>query len=141
VLSGQDVLVDAPHLVSRFPSLLMGDRNKAETWNKTVTLSGQKELGLDDEKINDFVFQTTHWLSRTAWLWNRVYKCKKIKEVDEPWKMEKAKFAFCEDSSTFEKLEDCKEYKASVDSPYNYRCIRASKFQGVDYAPKVYLVQ
>lgn len=141
VLSGQDIVVDAPHLVSRFPSLLLGDHNDLATWNKTSALSNKADLGIERTEIEKFSFKMSHWLSRPAWFWNDVYTCSNIKEVAEPWKAETAKFAFCEDSSTFEKKEDCKEFNASVDSPYNRRYMHALQFPDVDYAPKVLLVQ
>lgn len=141
VLSGQDILVDAPHLVSRFPTLLQGDPKDITTWNRTAALSHQDDLGINLNAIEEFAFKEKHWLSRPAWFWNSVYTCDKIKEVAEPWKAETANFAFCEDSSTFEKTEECKEFYASVDSPYNRRFVHAKQFPDVDYAPKVLLVQ
>jgi len=141
VLSGQDIVVDAPHLVSRFSSLLLGDHDKLATWNKTTALSAKADLGIDHTYIEAFAFERSHWLSRPAWFWNDVYMNSNIKEVEEPWKAETAKFAFCEDSSTFEKHDDCREFNASVDSPYNRRYIHAVQFPDVDYAPKVLLVQ
>ena len=81
------------------------------------------------------------WLSRPAWFWNGVYKCDKIKEVKEPWKVDEPKFVFCEDSSTFEPKDSCKEFYSAVESPYNQRFIHAKLFDAVDYAPKVLLIQ
>jgi hypothetical protein len=140
VLPGQDILVDAPHLVSRFPSILKGNPEDVEKWNKTATFSDEDELGLNLENIDGFTFKPRHWLSRPAWFWNSVYSCGKIKEVTEPWNSVTPKFAFCEDSSTFEKKEDCKEFYASIDSPYNRRFIHEAQFPKVDYAPKVLLL-
>jgi hypothetical protein len=140
VLPGQDILVDAPHLVSRFPSLLQGDHEDVATWNKSATFLNQDELGLDLDNIGEFAFKPQYWLSRPAWFWNRVYACREIKEVAEPWNAETPKFAFCEDSSTFEKIEECSEFHASIDSPYNRRFVHKTRFPKVDYAPKVLLL-
>jgi len=140
VLPGQDLLVDAPHLVTRFPSLLVEDPEDLANWNKTTSFS-VTELPLDLEKLNDFYFKNDFWLSRPAWFWNGVYTCDKIREVKEPWKSEEPKFVFCEDSSTFEKKELCKEFYATFESPYNQRFVHAKPFKDVDYAPKVLLIQ
>lgn len=140
ILPGQDILVDAPHLVTRFPSLLAEDHEDLSNWNKTTSFTKTK-LPLDFEKLDDFSFKNDFWLSRPAWFWNRVYTNNKIMEVKEPWKSEEPKFAFCEDSSTFEKKELCKEFYATFESPYNQRFVHAKQFKDVDYAPKVFLIQ
>ena len=140
VLPGQDILVDAPHLVSRFPSLLQGDHQNASAWNKTTAFS-EGELGMNSDFIKNLRFEKKRWLSRPAWLWNLVYNCSKIEEVSEPWKAETPKFCFCEDSSTFEKKKLCKEYYAPMDSPYNRRFVKATRFENVDYGPKTLLLQ
>ena len=56
VLPEQDILVDAPHLVSRYPSLITGDKEKIETWNKTAQLVGHEQLGLDTNLIECYRF-------------------------------------------------------------------------------------
>lgn len=139
VLPGQDILVDAPHLVSRFPSLLTEDTEDLANWNKTASFS-RTNIPLDFEKLDKFTFNNDYWLSRPAWFWNNIYKYDKIKEVKEPWKAQEPKFAFCEDSSTFERIELCKEFYAAIDSPYNQRFVHAKPFKDVDYAPKVLLI-
>lgn len=140
VLPGQDILVDAPHLVSRFPSLLTEDTEDLANWNKTTSLSRTK-LPLDYKKIDGFYFKNDFWISRPAWFWNGIYKHDEIKEVKEPWKTEELKFAFCEDSSTFEKIEECREFYSAVESPYNQRFVHAKPCEDVDYGPKVLLIQ
>ena len=44
VLPEQDILVDAPHLVSRYPSLMTGDVTNIETWNRTAQLLGSVDI-------------------------------------------------------------------------------------------------
>lgn len=137
VLPGQDILVDAPHLVSRYPSLLKGNPSNVSTWNKTANFDTFKNLGLDYKKIEDFRFKKDYWLSRPAWFWNGVAGCQKIKEVSEPWARKETHHVFCEDSSSFHKREECKEFVAESDSPYTRRFVR--KFSGVKYQPRVRL--
>ena len=72
VLPGQDILVDAPHLVSRYSSLLTSNLREVETWDKTVSLRGVKSLGIRYRKIAEYRFARENWLSRQAWFWNKV---------------------------------------------------------------------
>jgi len=137
VLSGQDILVDAPHLAYRFPSLLLGNHSDVNTWNKTANFSSFKNLGLNHKKIENFRFKKEHWLSRPAWFWGEISKCQDIREITEPWTKEKVNYVFCEDSSSFHKRENCKEFVADLDSPYVRRFIRG--FKNVEYRPKVRL--
>lgn len=124
VLPGQDILVDAPHLVMRYPSLLKGDHTKAETWNMTAKFENFEKLDLDFETIERFRFKRDHWLSRPAWFSSQISGCQNIKEVREPWTKEETKFVFCEDSSSFYDKEECKSFIATTDSPYDRRFVR-----------------
>ena len=54
VLPGMDILVDAPHLVSRFPSLLKGDRSRVETWNAVTVRHTDEVPGMDTEVLAPF---------------------------------------------------------------------------------------
>jgi hypothetical protein len=131
VLPGQDILVDAPHLVSRYPSLLSGDRADVETWNKTARLVCYDELGLSTEVIERFRLKKEHWVSRPAWFWRELRECEEIKEVREPWTIERPNWVFCEDTSRF--CEEYTEFVADVDSPFARRFV--SRLEGVDYQP------
>jgi len=137
VLQGQDILVDAPHLVSRYPSLLQGDLSNVNIWNRTATFEKFEQLGLKHEVIEDFRFKRDYWLSRPAWFWKKVSNDNRITEIAEPWKREITSYVFCEDSSCFYEREKCKEFKAELESPYDRRFIL--KFEDVDYEPKVRL--
>jgi hypothetical protein len=139
VLPGQDVLVDAPHLVSRCPSLLKTDHKSHDEWNKTTSFKFE-ELPLDHEKIEMFRFKNEMWLSRPVWLWNSISNSSDIAEVSEPWKKENIKFKFCEDSSTFESVKNCREFRAGVDSVYVQRFINRPLIEGVDYQPTTRLL-
>lgn len=137
VLPGQDILVDAPHLISRYPSLLNGSHDSLETWSKIALPFLKSELNIDNEKINCYKFKKDFWLSRPAWLWAEVSKDNKILEVSTPWKREKTKFLFCEDSSTFENQKNCLEFRADVDSVYVQRYVNSPLIEGVNYQPRV----
>jgi len=135
VLPGQDILVDAPHLVSRYPSLLKGNPSNISTWNNTANFDTFKNLNLDYKKIEKFRFKKDYWLSKPAWFWNGVAGYQKIKEVSEPWARKETPYVVCEDSSRFRKREKCEEFVAESESPYVRRFVQ--KFDNVEYRPQV----
>lgn len=140
VLPGQDILIDAPHLVSRFPSLLGGEKENVKTWNQTARFVEYKDLPLDFKKLENYRFKKDFWLSRPAWFWQGITESEDIDEVLNPMKKEEFDFLFCEDSSTFENRKICRVFKADVDSPYTRRFIHAEMFKDVNYTPKIRLL-
>lgn len=137
VFPGQDILVDAPHLVWRFPSLLTGDLSRLRTWNKTASFGPLKDLGIRLDKIRKFSFKNRHWLSRPAWFWQDVIECDSILEVREPWKKANYDYVFAEDSSQFSRRGSCREFTSDVDSPFRRRFVR--QFSDYDYRPRIRL--
>ena len=125
VLAGQDVLVDAPHLVSRFPSLLSGPRKKAASWNKTAQLGRKAVIGLRSASIKDFAYKQTEWLSRPAWFWPRVMTSDKIAEVRNPFgqSTDNPDLVFCEDVSYFLPRDQAREFIADIPSPFVRRYV------------------
>ena len=144
VLSAQDVLVDAPHLVSRYPSLLKGGLNSPRTWNRTTSLSRDK-TGLNLALIHPFEFPRPGWLSRPAWFWKKLSSSEKIKEVTDPWTKLAPDFVFCEDISRFLPVESAREFVADVPSPFvrrfvvkrGSRAARRIDVKDVQYEPAV----
>ena len=135
VLPGQDILVDAPHLVSRYPSLLKGGRKNVKRWNRTASFASLNKLGIDHAKIEDSRFQKTGWISRPAWFWRDVSKSTDIDEVKDPWNAEQPEWVFCEDTSTFEPPDKCRQFVADLPSPFVQRFVR--KVANVEYTPSV----
>lgn len=135
VLPEQDILVDAPHLVSRYPSLIKGDKDNIETWNETAQLADYTKLGLDPDPIEPYRFKKDYWISRPVWFWDKLRECENIKEVTEPWLTVIPDWVFCEDTSRFHEQADCKEFLADIASPFTRRFVR--NFDGVDYQPRV----
>ena len=135
VLPEQDILVDAPHLVSRYPSLLIGDAEEIEVWNRTARLTSHEELGLTKNLIEPFRLKKDHWLSRPVWFWDRLRECEDITEVREPWEFRAPGWVFCEDMSAFYDGVDYKEFVADVESPFARRFVR--RFDRVEYRPVV----
>ena len=135
VLPEQDILVDAPHLISRYPSLMTGDNTEIETWNRTAHLTSYKKLGLQTDSIAKFRFKKDYWLSRSVWFWDELRECEEILEVNEPWKTTRENFVFCEDASRFYEEEVCREFVADTESPFARRFVK--EFENVDYKPRV----
>jgi hypothetical protein len=137
VLSGQDMLVDAPHLVSRFPSLLKGNGKTPAAFNRTAAIRPPEELGIDHKKISAHRFAKTDWLSRPAWYWPNISALDKIEEVQKPWETKHTDLAFCEDTSRFIAKKDCHEFVADLPSQFARRFV--ARVDGIDYRPEVRL--
>lgn len=135
VLPGQDVLVDAPHLVSRFSSLFKGNRMSETAWNKTAVIGRLSSEILDNEMLAPFAFSKQHWVSRPCWFWNAVSRSETIQEIKNPWELVKRKdVVFCEDISAFLPRERTHEFVADVDSVFARRFV--ARLSGVDYEPQ-----
>jgi hypothetical protein len=129
ILGGQNTLVDAPHLVSRFPSLL-GEEPSIQSLN---ALSGPKPpLSAVLEK---YAFKKSNWLSRPAWFWEILKEDPAITEVSNPWERKDFPFCFCEDTSTFVACGEEREFVASVPSPFTRRFVKI--VDGVEYVPEL----
>ena len=136
VLPEQDILVDAPHLVSRYPSLIVGDREQIEIWNETAQLVDFSKLEkMNTDLIEPYRFKKSYWVSRPVWFWDELCECEDIKEVSEPWLTEKPDWVFCEDTSCFHNEAECKEFLAAVASPFTRRFVKNAN--GVNYQPRV----
>jgi hypothetical protein len=133
VLPELDILVDAPHLVSRYPSLMTGDKEDIETWNRTPQLTSYTELGLKTDTIERFRLEKEFWLSRPVWFWDGLRECEEIEEVREPWTTKRPNWVFCEDISKFYDGE-CHEFVAEVESPFARRFVK--KFDHINYQPR-----
>ena len=140
VLPAQNILVDAPHLVLRYPSLLEGDDKKIGTWNKTAQLVDHHKLGLDIDLIAPYRFKNDYWISRPVWYWSKLRECESIPEVAEPWLIEKPHWVFCEDASRFHNQKSCREFLAHTTSPFTRRFVKRFKRVNnkiVKYEPEV----
>lgn len=134
VLLSQNALVDAPHLASRFPSLIEDSEN-VDAWNQTTHLSELDVLRNDDLLAHAFV--RPDWLSRPTWYWSQVSQLSSIEEVADPWSAQRSEFVFCEDTSTFCREEVATLFAAPLDSPFSLRYIRNLKT--VAYTPSFLL--
>ncbi len=123
VLPGQDIIVDAPHLVSRYPSLLNGNARLISTWNKAASIGKENLVGIKHTRIKQFRFSAGDWLSRPGWFWKGLSNHQTIPEVANPWSIEKPGFVFCEDMSCFLPREAAREFVADLTSQYVRRFV------------------
>jgi len=116
VISSQDVLVDAPHLVSRFPSLLVESPDDHEAWNETAHPG--PATGLRTGEIDAHRYPLSPFLSRDVWFWTSLRADKSIPEVAKPFSARTSPFLFCEDVSRFLMPEATREFVADVAGDY-----------------------
>lgn len=135
VLKEQDILIDAPHLVSRFPSLLK-DNQDINAWNGLCVRGVSEIPGLEMTVLEPFRLEKPYWISRPVWFWQGVVDCHDIAEVREPWNIDSPEWVFCEDASAFYKEEECHEFKAETISPFAGRFIKDFSGLRVDYFPR-----
>lgn len=140
VLPGQHVLVDAPHLISRYPSLLVGESRLKSAWNATAVLHDWSPSSVHTGRIEKDRFARPHWLSRVAWWADSISENREVLEVEKPWSYEKPRYVFAEDTSKFHNPRECQEFVAAANSPYSRRFIRRPRGVEVRYRPEVRLV-
>ena len=129
VLPEQGVLVDAPHLVDRFPSLISGEKNR-DTLNMLCQFDESVTNHLSGEQLERHRFRQPHWLWRPAWYWPEVIKGTDVIEVTEPWNTEELDFVFCEDISRFVPSDVAQDFRADVASPFSKRYRFDSRSEG-----------
>jgi hypothetical protein len=117
VLPGQNVVVDAPHLVSRFPSLAT-----SENLDDTTNFISRGSNGLATTRLRPHAFKESPWLSRPAWLWPTLSEDKNIKEVGDPFTPTGTAMFFTEDSSVFRERDWCRAFAADVE-PFSRRFV------------------
>lgn len=118
VLAGQEVLVDAPHLVPRVPELLQGDRDVAPTWDATATLDATKlSAALEISALKTFEFTRPSWLSRPAWYWFPLRDSAQVQAFGRDLGFS-SEFVFCEDMSRFLPRDAAREFVSDVASPH-----------------------
>tara|TARA_B100000965_G_scaffold162249_1_gene135162 strand:- start:3125 stop:4369 length:1245 start_codon:yes stop_codon:yes gene_type:complete len=136
VVVSQDVLVDAPHLVSRMPFLMTGDHSKISDWNRTTAFEGEL---LIDGSIEKYRFERPDWLYRPAFWWNRIEDSEEIQALMEKWDGMPCPFVFREDTSSFGTEENSLEFVAEVPSVFDRRYVSnpdTDEFGDDNHSPK-----
>lgn len=123
LLPEQSVIVDAPHLAARFPSLIREGRTDMNTWNMLCALSLLNEDKLISEDFKKHKFQRPHWLWRPAWYWPNINRDEEIEEVKDPWSVQDVEWVFCENISQFAPMDVAQEFRAYVSPPFIKRFV------------------
>jgi hypothetical protein len=118
LLPSQHILVDAPHLLSRHPSLRKSKSATDKALNKAAQLLDVSELGLNEKILEPHRFAKDNWLSREAWFWPSLSKDKEIPAISNPFSEETLDLRFCEEASRFLKTEETREFSADVNSQF-----------------------
>ncbi|MBL8207561.1 MAG: hypothetical protein JNM09_25235 [Blastocatellia bacterium] len=145
VLPSQHILVDAPHLVARFPSLLKRKKKEAPVFDKTVVFGCDTDATIDPTVTKQSRWSAKHWLSRPAWFWELLVGNESIVEVAQPWESEPPTVVFCEDVSRFLPRSSVREFIADLPGPFVRRFVvepngkegrkYAGELQDVEYDP------
>jgi hypothetical protein len=135
VVTGQDVLIDAPRLLSRYPSLL-GAEGLARL--KEVPLSPDivAGFGLEQTAAEPHRFVRDAWLSKPAWFRARVMDDQALSENVEGLPAESG-LRFAEDASCFLAVDQTRGFVADLASPFLQRFARREPFEGVEYQPSI----
>ena len=132
VLPAQDPFIDAPHLVSRFPSLLRRD-DDTSGWNRTVKLtSDPTELGLHHDRVRNSLIDMGPWSDRALWSWSSVSKNPNIPEVKAPWGHRPPTVVFLEDLSRFIERDAALAFASQVTSMQDLRFVLATATSGAE---------
>ncbi|KAB1069937.1 hypothetical protein [Methylobacterium planeticum] len=135
VFAGQDLLIDVPRLISRFPSLI-GTESFTRLQGRQLTPAVTTGLGLREELIADHAYPRRDWLSRAAWFRTRVMDEQRLPENAEDRPSE-TDLRFCEDTSSFLERNSTRGFVADLASPYVQRFVRRPGFDGVEYQPSI----
>ena len=118
ILPSQHILVDAPHLLSRHPSLRKSKSATEMALNKAAHLRNVSELGMNEKILESHRFAKVNWLSREAWFWPSLSKDKEIPAISNPFNEETLNLRFCEDASRYLKTEETREFSSDVNSQF-----------------------
>lgn len=138
VLPEQSVLVDAPHLVSRFPSLLGDEHQEIADWNRLCDPINEEIDQLLSDVLKEHRFEKRHWLWRPAWYWPNINKDARIAEVKDPWTVKDVDWVFCENMSRYLPTTYVDDFRADVSPPFNKRFVlRRDSPEALKYVNKV----
>jgi hypothetical protein len=133
LMPGQDVLVDAPHLVDRRPGLLAGETTDPDIWQNTAVVGlDAEELGLRMEEIASHRFDSD-WVSRPVWLWSAISADPTLDYALDSARPD-PRIVFAEDASRFVDADEATRYTSDVEPPFNSRWLAMAQ-DGIRYLP------
>lgn len=123
ILPEQSILVDAPHLASRFPSLVREEHRDIQGWNRLCDPVSEQVDELLVDVARKHRFEKRHWLWRPAWYWPDISRDMRIAEVRDPWAVDDVDLVFCENVSRFVPAEIADDFRADVSPPFDKRFV------------------
>lgn len=127
IVPAQCLLVDAPHLIPRLPSLSEYRGTLDETWS-LYCHKVEPDAGYPiNSKADKHKFENAHWLWTPAWIWPSINQDESIMEVRDPWS--KSSFdvdrVFCEDTSQFVRESSARKVRfwSDIEPPFHTRWI------------------
>lgn len=131
VLGGQDLLIDIPHLLQRFPFVLGNKVQDLGVWNTAI----------HNEKILEGTFTKEAWFARSSILSRRAVWASKFQSDKEIRRRrsefdfsEVPQFVFAEDLSEFVDLLQAREFRAGFHNAFDRRYIR--QVDNIRYGPQ-----
>lgn len=134
ILAAQDLLIDAPRLLSRYPSVL-GDHNLNVLSDVPLTPAWQDALALPDP-VRENAYAKVDWLSRPAWWRPELLSDERIPENQETTSPDLS-LRFAEDASRFLPPEKVTPFVADLASPFVQRFVRKERNPEIEYQPQL----
>lgn len=132
VLPTQTLLIDAPHLITAFPSIVSDRKKDIDTWNRSASFVAVDRLPLNHEIIEPFRFIPSDWVSRPVWFWPLLKENSDIEDVADPWSTEWSDHVFCEDTSRFVIENEAREFTSALSSQFSRRYVEFLA-EGIEY--------
>ena len=127
ILPEQSILVDAPHLVSRFPSLVRDGFQNMDGWNRLCDPINEEIDDLLADLLTEHRFERRHWLWKPVWYWPDINRDERIPEVKDPWTVKDVDWVFCENISRFIPTALADDFRADVSPPFTKRFVFKSE--------------
>ena len=131
VLPGEEILIDAPHLATQYPSLIQRSRDRRNL-NGLAVLGPDAELPLDATEVRGARFRPTFWLDRPVWWVESILENRELAENRRPWKKRPLNHRFAEDTSRFHRPTELHAFQAV--GSFSERYVQMPD-DGVDYKP------
>jgi hypothetical protein len=133
VMTAQNVLVDAPHLFYRLPSMLPGGATEEKSWNEALQFNVSQLEAANVALVGKQV-EACKWFSRPTWFWPKLRSDETIPEVATPWSSRSYRWTFAEDVSRFIDISVAAEVDTDLPGPYSRRFV--ARLDDVQYRPR-----
>lgn len=138
VLPAQNVLVDSPHLMHRYPSLLGLKQADAAAWNAALVSVMRRECTLPSH-LESAQHGGPMWFSGPIWRAHALNENDSIEEVRNPFGSTGASVAFCEDASRFAEKDQAIDFVSSLEEPWMRRWVSKGEHRAYQPAGRLML--